>query len=62
MKVRAIRPGYYGKLREVGEVFEVADGRKATWYETVGREPAAPASRPERAKGRAKGESSDDLV
>ena len=49
-KVRATKPGYYGRqLRVVGEVFE-ADG-KASWFEPVGgkeqaqkEEPAAPAA------------------
>lgn len=61
MKVRAIAPGFHGKLREVDEEFDVADGRKASWYVPVGKEPAA--EKP-KAKGKAdaKGENSDDLV
>lgn len=37
MKVEAIKPGYHGKLREPGEVFEVPDGSKASWYQPVKR-------------------------
>lgn len=40
MKVRAISQGFHGKLREVGEEFTVEQGRKASWYVAVGREPA----------------------
>jgi hypothetical protein len=32
MKVIAIKPGFHGKLREVGDEFDVKDGSKATWY------------------------------
>lgn len=32
MEVIATKAGYYGKLREEGDKFEVADGDKATWF------------------------------
>ncbi|MDZ7918512.1 hypothetical protein [Rhodoferax sp.] len=32
MKVTATKPGYFGKLREAGDTFEVSDGEKATWF------------------------------
>jgi hypothetical protein len=37
LTVRALRPGYFGKLREAGEVFEIP-GRRAlgSWMEVVG--------------------------
>jgi hypothetical protein len=36
MKVTATKPGYFGKLREAGETFEVPDGTgKASWFEPV---------------------------
>lgn len=38
MKVKAVKQGYFGKLREAGDVFEVPDGSKASWFEAV--EPA----------------------
>lgn len=41
MKVIATKPGYFGKLRAVGEEFDVPDGSKATWFEPVkGDKPA----------------------
>jgi hypothetical protein len=41
MKVIATKPGYFGKLRAAGDVFEVPDGTKpASWFEPV--EPPAP--------------------
>jgi hypothetical protein len=43
MKVIATKPGYFDKLREVGETFEVPQGTgKASWFEPV-VEPKAPA-------------------
>lgn len=35
MKVIATAIGYYGKLREVGDEFEVEDGLEASWFEPV---------------------------
>ena len=32
MKVTATARGYYGKLREPGDVFDVPTGSKATWF------------------------------
>lgn len=45
MKVRAIKPGYYGDdLKQPGDVFEVKDGAKAKWFvPVVGGEPDEPA-------------------
>lgn len=54
MKVRAIKPGFHGKLREVDEEFDVADGRKASWYVPVGKEPAAPKPKDEKPKAKDK--------
>ena len=43
MKVIATKPGYFDKLREVGETFEVPQGTgKASWFEPVA-EPKAQA-------------------
>ncbi len=33
MKVIAIKKGYFGKLREPGDVFDVPDKSKASWFE-----------------------------
>ena len=35
MKVIALKQGYFGKLREPGDKFEVPDGIKASWFEPV---------------------------
>lgn len=32
MKVTAIKPGYFGKLRQIGDEFDVPDGTKASWF------------------------------
>lgn len=33
MEVRAIERGFFGKLREPGDVFDVPDGATASWWE-----------------------------
>lgn len=38
MRVVALKPGYYGGLRAVGELFEVADDAKASWFAPVDAE------------------------
>ena len=35
MKVIALKQGYFGKLREPGDKFDVPDGSKASWFEPV---------------------------
>lgn len=35
MKVTATKKGYFVKLREPGDVFDVPEGLKATWFEPV---------------------------
>lgn len=35
MQVQAIARGYFGKLVEVGEVFDVPDDAKASWFVAV---------------------------
>lgn len=40
MKVKAVKPGFFGKLREPGDEFEVPEGAKATWFKPI--EPAQP--------------------
>ena len=32
MRVIATKPGYFGKLRDIGEEFDVPDDAKATWF------------------------------
>lgn len=35
MKVIATKLGYFGKLREPGDEFEVPDGTKGSWFQPV---------------------------
>lgn len=35
MKVIATKKGYFGKLREPGDVFDVPDKSVASWFEPV---------------------------
>ena len=35
MKVIATKQGYFGKLRDVGDEFEVPEGSKASWFQPV---------------------------
>ena len=56
MKVIATKQGYFGKLRAVGDEFEVPEGSKASWFQPVeqkasgkasgngGKKPEAPAT------------------
>ena len=32
MQVVALKPGYYGGLRVAGELFDVDDGAKSSWF------------------------------
>lgn len=49
MKVIATAKGYLGSIREPGDVFEVADGLKGSWFTPVPGEPKAA----EKPKGKA---------
>ena len=52
MKVIATKLGYFEKLREPGDEFEVPDGTKGSWFQPVeqkasgkgGKKPEAPAT------------------
>jgi hypothetical protein len=57
MKVRAIKTGYFGKLRNEGDEFEVPEGTKGSWLEEVKQ-----ADKPEKAKKSDKSDKSDPLV
>lgn len=35
MKVIATKLGYFGKLRQPGDEFEVPDGTKGSWFQPV---------------------------
>lgn len=56
MKVIATKQGYFGKLREVNETFDVPDGEKASWFTSVEKEEGKPQSK------RAQKQDSDSLV
>lgn len=55
MKVIASKQGYFGKLREPGDTFDVPDGSKASWFAPVD----AAAKNAKRAE---KAEKAEDLV
>lgn len=47
MKVITLRTGYFGRLREPGDEFEVPDGAQGSWFQPVeqkisSKEPKAP--------------------
>ena len=52
MKVIATKLGYFGRLRQPGDEFEVPDGTKGSWFQPVeqkangkgGKKPEVPAS------------------
>jgi hypothetical protein len=60
MEVIATKPGYYGKLRQVGDRFAVADGDKASWFCPVRDEGGEPIQA--KGKGKGKAPKADDLV
>jgi len=35
MQVIALKQGYFGKLRDPGEAFDVPDGAQASWFEAL---------------------------
>lgn len=47
MKVTATKPGYFGKLRQIGDEFDVPDGTKASWFAPAAadQKPAEPAKK-----------------
>ena len=54
MKVRAIKPGFYGSRRRVGDVFDVKDGARGSWFEPCSPSESAEAAKP-KPKAKAKG-------
>lgn len=54
MEVIATKPGFFGKLRQEGDKFEVPNGAKASWFKPV---TAAEAKTPAK-----KGENADDSL
>lgn len=54
MQVIATKSGYFGKLRQVGDKFEVPDGSKASWF--------APVEKVKAEKSAKTKEAADDLV
>ena len=55
MKVIATQAGYFGKLRQPGDEFDVPDGTKGSWFEPVKK----PAKEP---KAKADAEGGEGLV
>lgn len=54
MKVKATKPGYFGKLREMGDEFDVPEGATGSWFSPVDGEA--------KAKGKAKAKPDDPLA
>lgn len=51
MEVIATKPGFLGKLRAAGDVFQAPDGLKASWFVPTAQEPERQAgAEPEAAK------------
>jgi len=48
MRVIALKQGYFGKLREPGESFEVPDDAVATWFAARHQSTSQPAVAPAR--------------
>lgn len=57
MKVIAKQRGFFGKLREPGDEFEVPDGTKCEWFVAVGN-----LSGSDKAKAKAAGNHAPDLA
>ena len=51
MKVIALKPGYFGRLRETGDEFEVPQGAKASWFAPA-EQPAGKKPQAERTAGK----------
>ena len=60
MKVIAIKQGYFGKLRAVGDEFEVPEGSKALWFQPV--EQKANGKGGKKPEAQANEKPTDDLV
>lgn len=59
MKVTAKAKGYHGSFRDVGEVFDVPEGTKGSWFDPV---PAVPVPPVEPPKSKAQKPKDDGLV
>ncbi len=57
MKVIATKQGYFGKLRDVGDEFEVPEGTKGSWFKPVPAD--EPEAKPTRGR-KASSEPADD--
>lgn len=60
MKVIATKQGYFGKLRAVGDEFEVPDGTKGSWFQPV--EQKANGKGGKKPEAQANEKPADDLV
>ena len=60
MKVIATKLGYFGKLREPGDEFEVPDGTKGSWFQPVEQKANGKGGKKPEAKATEK--PADDLV
>ena len=61
MKVIATKQGYFGKLRDVGDEFEVPEGTKGSWFKPV-EVADEPEAKPARGRKASPTDPADDLV
>lgn len=57
MEVAAIAVGFYGQLRQVGDVFDVPKGSKASWFK-----PTKPDGKSDGAKDQRKPDSAEEQL
>lgn len=50
MEVVATKPGFFGKLRQVGEKLDVPSGEKASWFQPTKPAESKPGRKPAEAK------------
>lgn len=62
MRVIATKPGFSDYLRQPGDVFEVPDGSKGSWFKPVEDEPSMPAARGRKASKADADDSVSDLT
>lgn len=62
MKVTAIKQGYHGRLRAVGDVFDVPDGSRASWFVPVDKADDLDKAEKQPTRRKSGADKADDLV
>lgn len=60
MKVTALENGFYGSYRKEGDIFDVEDGEKATWFAPLEEDPVP--GKPKSTPASKSGKQGDALV